>query len=149
MKDPNLQAFFFDLARHSIAFPFILMKTIGYTTILISDGTKVLGMIALTDQLKDEATSVVAALEHMGVEVWMVTGDEKRNADVIAAQCGITRVDANVLPAGKSAKVDALQRKGYTVAMVGDGINDSLGLAQADLGIAVANGTEVAMEMAV
>jgi len=123
-------------------------EAMGYTTVLVADETKVLGTIALTDQLKDEATSVVNALENMGIEVWMVTGDEKRNADVIAAQCGITRVAANVLPAGKSARVAALQQKGYTVAMVGDGINDSLGLAQADLGIAVANGTEVAMEMA-
>ena len=107
-----------------------------------------LGLLALSDTLKPDAAKVVRAIESRGMEVWMITGDNARTAHAVARAAGIAplRVMAEVLPAEKIAKVRALQAEGSRVVMVGDGINDAPALAQADVGIAMGGGTDIAME---
>jgi len=106
--------------------------------------------VVVSDTLRAEASSVVQQLERAGIEVWMVSGDNERTALHMAQQAGIDscRVLAEVKPEGKAAKLEELQRAGYVVAMVGDGVNDAPALAQADVGIAVGSGTDVAIEAA-
>jgi Cu2+-exporting ATPase len=106
------------------------------------------GVVALADAVRETAAAAVAALHEAGVAVVMLTGDNQATAARIAGQLGIDQVIAEVLPAEKANKVAELQRAGKRVAMVGDGVNDAPALAQADLGIAIGAGTDVAIETA-
>jgi len=118
----------------------------GKTVMFLADERRVLGAVAVADTLKESSPAAVRALEEMGIEVWMLTGDNRRTAEAIAAQVGITRVMAEVLPEEKAAKVQELKRGGKVTGMVGDGINDAPALAAADVGFAIGTGTDVAME---
>ncbi len=120
----------------------------GKTAMIIAVENKVAGIVAVADTVKPEAKEVISHLNELGIKTWMVTGDNERTARAIAKQVGITDVFAEVLPAQKVEKVKELQEQGYTVAMVGDGVNDSPALAQADVGIAIGSGTDVAIESA-
>ncbi len=118
----------------------------GKTAVFAGSGGSVSVVLALSDRLKPEAPAVVAALEQLGLSTILLTGDNRATADAIAAQAGIGRVVAEVLPADKVEQVRALQFEGEAVAMVGDGLNDAPALAQAELGIAIGTGTDIARE---
>jgi Cu+-exporting ATPase len=120
----------------------------GKSVVYVAFRGALLGLIAVADVLKPEARDVVAALAGRGLDVVLITGDNRRTAEAIAREAGVTRVLADVLPERKAAEVAALQRSGRLVAMVGDGINDAPALAQADVGIAMGSGTDVAIEAA-
>jgi len=120
----------------------------GWTAVWIAVDGRVRGALAVADTIKPEAPSAVKALETLGIEVTMLTGDNQRTADAVAAEIGITHVLADVAPAAKVAEVARLQASGRRVAMVGDGVNDAAALVQADLGIAMGTGTGVAVEVA-
>jgi cation-transporting ATPase V len=118
----------------------------GRTAILVAWDGRVRGTLGVADTLKEDAPRVVAELHAMGLDVAMITGDNARTAEAIAREAGIDRVLAEVLPEDKVSEIMRLQTEGKVVAMVGDGINDAPALVQADLGIAIGTGTDVAIE---
>ena len=120
----------------------------GKTPTLVAIDGRVTGVLAIADTIRPEAKEAIKAMHEAKLEVVMMTGDNRRAAEAIAAELGIDRVLAEVLPDQKSAEVKKLQTEGKRVAMVGDGINDAPALAQADIGIAIGTGTDVAMETA-
>jgi Cu+-exporting ATPase len=122
------------------------MEKEGMTVMACAADGRILGLIGVADTLKPEAKEAVAGLREMGLKVVMLTGDNERTASAIAREVGIAEFRAQVLPADKSGAVKAFQEAGEVVAMVGDGINDAPALAQADIGIALGTGTDIALE---
>ncbi len=123
-------------------------KTVMILARKIQQQWEAVGLIAVADILKKESEKTIKILKKSGLEIWMITGDNQKTARAIARQVGIENVMAQVLPQNKVAKIQELQKQGKKVAMVGDGINDAPALAQSDLGIAMGEGTDVAMESA-
>lgn len=124
------------------------LASAGKTPMYVSFDSKLVGIIGVADVIKSSSISAIKALKKMGIEVIMITGDNKKTAVAIAEQLGITNVLSEVLPQDKSSEIKKLQALNRVVAMVGDGINDAPALAQADIGIAVGTGTDVAIESA-
>lgn len=124
------------------------LENMGKTVMMLARNQKLVGIIAVADTVKESAREGVKKLQHMGIEVVMITGDNTRTANAIAKQIGITRVLAEVLPEEKEKEVKKIQQEGKVVAMIGDGINDAPALAKADIGIAMGTGTDVAIEAA-
>merc|ERR1719182_1169326 len=122
----------------------------GKTAVLVSVDGMVRLVIGISDALKPESAQTVRALHDAQMQVWMVTGDNSRTAAAVAKEVGIpeSRVVSEVLPQHKSQRVQELQEQGLVVAMVGDGVNDAPALTQADVGIAIGSGTEIAAEAA-
>ena len=123
-------------------------KDRGAAVLHVIEGSRILGAVSLEDAIREESRMAVAALQHRGIKVAMITGDARQVARAVAAELNIDEVFAEVLPADKDKKVAELQGRGLKVAMVGDGVNDSPALARAEVGIAIGAGTDVAIESA-
>ena len=122
------------------------LETEAKTVILVAINKKLAGIIAIADDIKEDSPKAIKALHKMGFKTAMITGDNKRTADAIAKKVGMDYVIAEVLPEGKVSEIKRLQKKHGIVAMVGDGINDAPALTQADVGIAIGTGTDIAIE---
>jgi Cu+-exporting ATPase len=122
------------------------LESEGKTVLILTIESKIVGLIALADPIKDDSIKSIQALNSLHVETWMISGDNETTAKAIAAKVGIRNIVANVKPRQKLEKIEELQRSGKVVAMVGDGINDAPALAKADLGIAIGSGTDIAKE---
>jgi P-type E1-E2 ATPase len=120
----------------------------GYTLIVVGRGAEVIGLLGVRDPLKPGAADAVARLKARGIEPLLITGDNAATARALATEVGINEVMAEVLPGDKAARVRELQASGRKVAMIGDGVNDAPALAQADVGIAMATGTDAAIQSA-
>lgn len=118
------------------------------TVVYFSNNSTVLALIAIADKIKETSRAAIEALQHKGIDVYMLTGDNQQTAKAVAAQVGLQHYQAEVLPADKAAFVKKLQESGKIVAMVGDGINDSHALAQADVSIAMGKGSDIAIDVA-
>jgi P-type Cu+ transporter len=136
------------LALDSVQSEATKLAEAGKTPMAVIRGEQIIGLLGVADTLRPESAEAVAQLQRMGIEVVMLTGDTKATAAAIASELGITNVLAEVMPDQKAAEVQRLQAQGKRVAMVGDGINDAPALAQADVGIAIGTGTDVALETA-
>ena len=140
------------LSEWEIALPLELsarnehLEATGVTVIAVAWDGLARGLIAVTDRIKPSSREAISDLRRLGIEPVLVTGDNERAAAAVAEQVGITRVLAGVLPDGKAAEISRLQEAGEVVAMVGDGVNDAPALAQADLGLAIGTGADVAIE---
>jgi Cu+-exporting ATPase len=124
------------------------LESAGKTAMLVAVDGSYAGLVAVADTIKETSREAVTRLRAMNIEVIMITGDNERTARAVAAEAGIERVLAEVLPEGKAEEVKRLQEQGMIVAMVGDGINDAPALATANIGMAMGTGTDVAMEAA-
>ncbi|MBO7317112.1 MAG: heavy metal translocating P-type ATPase, partial [Bacteroidales bacterium] len=120
----------------------------AYTVVWVATSDRILAILAIADPLKDTSAQAVELLQQSGIKVYMLTGDNRHTADAIARKVGITHVQAEILPEQKAAFIKQLQQGGEIVAMVGDGINDSAALAQADVSIAMGCGSDIAMDVA-
>lgn len=124
----------------------ITLESEGKTLLFLANSEKILGIIAVADTLKESAPESIQLLKKLGLEIWMITGDNERTAKAIGEKVGIQNIMSKVLPEQKSEKIKELQMQGKKVAMVGDGINDAPALTQADIGIAIGTGTDIAIE---
>ncbi len=141
MKENNIDHEKYDQVQEQL-------ESKGKTAMLVAVDGKLAGIIAVADTLKEDSVQAIAEIEKMGLKTAMITGDNQRTADAIARETGISRVIADVLPDGKVEQIKKLQEEYGTVAMVGDGINDAPALKQANVGIAIGTGTDIAIEAA-
>ncbi len=125
-----------------------VLQNEGKTPIYVAIEKDLVGMIAISDQIKQDSKQAIARIKEMGIHIFMITGDNKRTAVTVAKSVGIDDVIAEVLPGDKAVKIIELQKSGNRVMMVGDGINDAPALAQADIGLAIGSGTDIAMASA-
>jgi Cu+-exporting ATPase len=131
-----------DHAEHKME----ILESEGKTAIMVAIDDNIEGIIAVADSLKPSSQMAITALKNLGIESIMITGDNEKTARAIAKKVGIEKIIANVLPADKAKEIKKLQSQGKFVAMVGDGINDAPALAQADIGIAIGSGSDIAKE---
>lgn len=136
----------FGVSSDSIEQQLSELESAGKTVMILAIEQKISGLIAVADTLKESSAAAISALKELGIETIMLTGDNEKTAKAVAQNVGIDKVIANVLPAEKANVIKKIQSEGKVVAMVGDGINDAPALAQADIGIAIGSGSDIAKE---